>query len=87
MTASVNDCHQPLGCYSSSRYSWQPEGTGPDVDGQRGKGLRSGMKVVTRLLTRYWGYLAVIIAVIGYFLHDLKLAFGGQHPLFGVQTD
>jgi hypothetical protein len=32
------------------------------------------MKVFTRLLTRYWGYLAVVMAVIGYFLHDLKLA-------------
>ena len=32
------------------------------------------MKRLTRLLTRYWGYLAVAIAVTGYFLHGLKLA-------------
>lgn len=32
------------------------------------------MKVFTRLLTRYWGYLAVVIAVAGCLLHDLKLA-------------
>lgn len=32
------------------------------------------MKVFSRLLTRYWGYLVLVIAVIGYFLHDLKLA-------------
>jgi hypothetical protein len=32
------------------------------------------MKLITRLLTRYWGYLALAIAVIGYFLHSLGLA-------------
>jgi len=32
------------------------------------------MKHLTRLLTRYWGYLALIIAVTGYFLHGLGLA-------------
>jgi hypothetical protein len=32
------------------------------------------MKLVTRLLTRYWGYLAVALAVTGYFLHSLGLA-------------
>ncbi len=32
------------------------------------------MKVFTRLLTRYWGYLAVVIAVAGYVLHGLGLA-------------
>jgi hypothetical protein len=32
------------------------------------------MKFLTGLLTRYWGYLAVVIAVAGYLLHDLKLA-------------
>jgi hypothetical protein len=32
------------------------------------------MKLVTRLLTRYWGYLALAIAVLGYFLHGLALA-------------
>lgn len=32
------------------------------------------MKPLTRLLTRYWGYLAIVIAVAGYFLHDFGLA-------------
>jgi hypothetical protein len=32
------------------------------------------MKLVTRLLTRYWGYLAVVIAVAGFFLHSVGLA-------------
>ena len=32
------------------------------------------MKLVTRLLTRYWGYLAVVIAVAGFFLHSIGLA-------------
>jgi hypothetical protein len=32
------------------------------------------MKLLTRLLTRYWGYLALAIAVLGYFLHTLGLA-------------
>jgi hypothetical protein len=32
------------------------------------------MKLLARLLTRYWGYLAVGIAVSGYFLHGLKWA-------------
>jgi hypothetical protein len=32
------------------------------------------MKLVTRLLTRYWGYLAVVLAVAGYFLHSFGLA-------------
>ena len=32
------------------------------------------MKFLIRLLTRYWGYLAVVIAVAGYLFHDLKLA-------------
>jgi len=27
------------------------------------------VKVITRLLTRYWGYLALAVAVAGYFLH------------------
>jgi hypothetical protein len=31
------------------------------------------MKLLTRLLTRYWGYLAVVIAVALYFLHSLGL--------------
>jgi len=31
------------------------------------------MKLVTRVLTR-WGYLAVIIAVAGFFLHSIGLA-------------
>jgi hypothetical protein len=32
------------------------------------------MKLLTRFLTRYWGYLAIVIAVAGYFLHSLALA-------------
>ena len=32
------------------------------------------MKVAERLLTRYWGYLAVVIAVAGFFLHGIGLA-------------
>ena len=32
------------------------------------------MKLLTQLLTRYWGYLAVVIAVVGFFLHSLGLA-------------
>lgn len=32
------------------------------------------MKPLARLLTHYWGYLAVVVAMAGYFLHDLKLA-------------
>jgi hypothetical protein len=32
------------------------------------------MKPVARLLTRYWGYLAVVIAVAGFFLHKVGLA-------------
>jgi len=32
------------------------------------------MKLLIRLLTRYWGYLAIVLAVGGYFLHDLGAA-------------
>ena len=32
------------------------------------------MNPLSRLLTRYWGYLALAIAVAGYFLHTLGLA-------------
>jgi hypothetical protein len=32
------------------------------------------MRLLTRLLTRYWGYLALAIAVVGFSLHDLALA-------------
>jgi hypothetical protein len=32
------------------------------------------VKIITRLLTRYWGYLALAVAVAGYFLHSLGLA-------------
>ena len=32
------------------------------------------MRVLSRLLTRYWGYLALIIAVAGFFAHSLGLA-------------
>jgi hypothetical protein len=32
------------------------------------------VKHFTRLLTRYWGYLAIVFALAGYFLHGLGLA-------------
>jgi hypothetical protein len=32
------------------------------------------MKLLARLLARSWGYLAIIIAVAGYFLHRIALA-------------
>ncbi len=32
------------------------------------------VKVITRLLTSYWGYLAIVIAVGGYFVHGLGWA-------------
>jgi hypothetical protein len=32
------------------------------------------MKLLTRLLTRYWGYLALVIAISGFFLHSLGFA-------------
>jgi hypothetical protein len=32
------------------------------------------MRLLTRLFTRYWGYLALAVAVLGYFLHSLGLA-------------
>jgi hypothetical protein len=32
------------------------------------------MKLLARLLTRYWGYLAVAIAIAGFFLHGIGLA-------------
>lgn len=32
------------------------------------------MKALTRLLTRYWGYLAIAIALAGYFVHGLGWA-------------
>jgi hypothetical protein len=32
------------------------------------------MKLLAQLLTRYWGYLAVAVAVAGYFLHGVGLA-------------
>ncbi len=32
------------------------------------------MKPLSRLLTRYWGYLALAVAIAGYFLHNLGLA-------------
>jgi len=32
------------------------------------------MKLLGRLLTRYWGYLAVVVAVAGFFLHNIGLA-------------
>jgi hypothetical protein len=32
------------------------------------------MKFLARLLTRYWGYLALAIAILGWFLHSLGFA-------------
>jgi hypothetical protein len=32
------------------------------------------VKAVTKLLTRYWGYLALVVAVLGFLLHSLGLA-------------
>lgn len=32
------------------------------------------MKLLTRLVTRYWGYIALIVAVVGFFLHSLGFA-------------
>jgi hypothetical protein len=32
------------------------------------------MTILTRLLTRYWGYLAVVIAVVGYLFHKIGFA-------------
>jgi hypothetical protein len=32
------------------------------------------VKLLTELLTRYWGYLAVAIAIAGFFLHSIGLA-------------
>ena len=32
------------------------------------------MKLLTSFLTRYWGYVALAIAVAGYFLHNVGLA-------------
>jgi hypothetical protein len=32
------------------------------------------MKVLSKLLTRYWGYLAIAIAILGFFVGHLGLA-------------
>jgi len=32
------------------------------------------MRLLSRFLTRYWGYLALVIAVFGFFAHSLALA-------------
>ena len=45
------------------------------------------MKLVTRLLTRYWGYLAVVIAVAGFFLHSIGLAIVGRFARSDVPDD
>jgi hypothetical protein len=37
-------------------------------------GYVPSMKFLSRLLTRYWGYLALVIAVAGYFVHVFGLA-------------
>jgi hypothetical protein len=34
------------------------------------------MKIIRRLLTRYWGYLALAVAIAGFFLHGLGPAIG-----------
>ena len=36
-----------------------------------GPGYNLVMKLLTRLLTRYWGYLALTVAILGFFLHSL----------------
>ena len=36
------------------------------------------MKVITRLLTRYWGYLALAVAVAGYFLLQAPVWCGAE---------
>lgn len=48
---------------------WSLTSTTPGV----GVTVRS-MKILERLFTRYWGYLAVIVAVAGYFLHRIGFA-------------
>ncbi len=32
------------------------------------------MRLLTQLLTRYWGYLALVVAVLGFVLHSLGFA-------------
>lgn len=32
------------------------------------------MRLLTRLVTRYWGYIALVVAVLGFFLHSLSFA-------------
>ncbi|MGI8445757.1 MAG: hypothetical protein ACR2MP_00925, partial [Streptosporangiaceae bacterium] len=32
------------------------------------------MKLLTRLLTRYWGYVALAVAILGIFFHGLSFA-------------
>jgi hypothetical protein len=32
------------------------------------------VKLLTRLLTRYWGYIALVLAVLGFILHRLGFA-------------
>lgn len=32
------------------------------------------MRSLAQLLTRYWGYLAIVVAVAGFFLHKIGLA-------------
>lgn len=32
------------------------------------------MKLLARILTRYWGYIALVVAILGYFLHGLGMA-------------
>lgn len=44
------------------------------IDGVRTQSYVRGMELLSRLLTRYWGYLAVLVAVTGYFLHGFAPA-------------
>lgn len=44
------------------------------LDGSCCQSYLPHMTLLTRLLTRYWGYLALVIAALGFFLHSLGFA-------------
>ena len=44
------------------------------LDGLSRTRYNLGMKLLTRLLTRYWGYLALAIAILGFLFHGLSWA-------------
>jgi len=46
----------------------------PALDGLPRRSYVPHMKLLTQLLTRYWGYLALVIAVFGFFAHSLGFA-------------